>query len=102
MPVLLCVSLEGEPGSCPKDVLLLAGPPLSLHRLPSLTSNCLNLLLRTEGRLWKLNEAHFLKTRNGGHRRLCAQEPHRALLGYHASSPHPVWERSAFDSQGLF
>ena len=42
---------------------------LSLHPLPSLVSTCLNLSLRTLGRSWKLNGAHFLRTRNGGHRK---------------------------------
>ena len=61
-------------------------PPLSLHPLPSLISNCLNLSLGTQGRLWRLNEAHFLKTRNGEHRKsFCAQEPRKALLSYHIS-----------------
>ena len=68
MPRSLCVSLEGEPGSCPKSVLLLlscsslvfASPPFHI-------SSCLNLLLGTQGRPRRLNEAHFLKTRNGGH-----------------------------------
>ena len=65
MPTSLCVPLEGEPGSCPKAVL-----PLSFHHLLSLISNYLNLPLGTQGRPWRLNEAHFLKTKNGGHRRL--------------------------------
>ena len=42
-------------------------PPLSLPPLPSLLSNCRNLPIATQGRSWRLNEAHFLKTRNGGH-----------------------------------
>ena len=46
----------------------LTAPPLSLLPLPSLISNHLNLPLGTQGRSWRLNEAHFLKTRNGGHR----------------------------------
>ena len=44
-------------------------PPLSLHPLPSLLSNCLNLPLGTQGRPWRLSEVHFLRTRNGGHRK---------------------------------
>ena len=43
-------------------------PPSSLRPLPSLISDCLNLPLGTWGRSWRLNEAHFLRTRNGGHR----------------------------------
>ena len=42
---------------------------LSLHPLPSLISNCLSLSVVIQGRSWRLNEAHFLKTRNGGHRK---------------------------------
>ena len=33
---------------------------LVLHPLPSLISSCLNLLLGTQGRSWRLNEAYFL------------------------------------------
>ena len=73
MPILLGVSLERDLGSCPKPVLwLLDGTPLSLHLLPSLISNCLNLSLGTQGRPWWLNEFHFLKTRSGGHRKTFA------------------------------
>ena len=43
----------------------LTAPPLSLHPCASLSSNCLNLPFRTQGRLW--NEAYSLKTRNRGH-----------------------------------
>ena len=47
-----CISLDGELGSCPTAALLyiyifLTLPPLSLHPLPSLISNCLNLLMGT-------------------------------------------------------
>ncbi|KAB1275680.1 hypothetical protein Cadr_000010630 [Camelus dromedarius] len=42
-------------------------PPLSLHPLPSLISNCLNLPLGAQGRSRRLNEPYFLQTRNGGH-----------------------------------
>ena len=41
-------------------------PPLSLHPLPSLISNCLNLPFGTQG------------TQKG----FCAQEPHRVLLSF--------------------
>ena len=69
MPMSLCASLQRQPGSCPKTVLLfLDCSPWSLHPLPSLISNCLNLPLGTQGRPWKLNEAHFLKARDGGQR----------------------------------
>ena len=42
-------------------------PPGRLRPLPSPIINCLNLSLGTQGRPGRLNEAHFLKTRNGGH-----------------------------------
>ena len=44
-------------------------PVLFLHSLPSLISNCLNLSLGIHGRPWRLKEAHFLRTRNWGHRK---------------------------------
>ena len=44
--------------------------PLSLHLLSSLISNYLNLLIGTQGRSWRLNEAYFLQTRNGGHKKV--------------------------------
>ena len=41
-------------------LFLFTVPPLSPHPLPSLISNCLNLLVGTLGRSWRLNEAEFL------------------------------------------
>ena len=35
-------------------VVVLTAPPLSLHLLPSLISNCLNLPIGTQARLWRL------------------------------------------------
>ena len=68
--ILLCVFLERDAGSCPKaGLLFLDRPPLFLHPLPSLISNYLNLSLETQKRSWWLKEAHFLRTRNGGHRK---------------------------------
>ena len=69
--ILLCVSLEGEPGPCPKAARFfsLTIPPLSLHPLLSMISNCLNLPFGIQGRSWKLNEAYFIKIRHGGHRK---------------------------------
>ena len=60
--ILFCVSLEGEPGPCPKASLLflLTAPPLSPHPLFSLISNCLNLPLGIQGRSWRQNEEYFL------------------------------------------
>ena len=45
--MMLCVSLEGEPGPCPRlHYCSLAVLPLSLHSLPYLISNCLNCPLK--------------------------------------------------------
>ena len=61
---------EGNQDTMPRFYCCnLTVPPLSLHPLPSLISNCLNLPLGTQGRSWRLNEAHFLEIRNGGHRK---------------------------------
>ena len=57
-------------------------PFLSWHLLHSLRSNCLNLPLVTQERLWRLNEAYFLQTRNRVHRKDVCQGAHRALLGF--------------------
>ena len=51
-------------------------PPLSLHPFPSLTSNSLNLSLGTMARSWWLNEAHFLRIRNGGHKKAFVPRSH--------------------------
>ena len=45
----------------------LTTPPLFLHSLPFLISNCLNLFFETQGRSGRLNEAYFIQTRNRGH-----------------------------------
>ena len=55
--------------------------PSSLHPLPSLISNCLNLSLWTQGRPWRLNEGHLLKPRNGDIERLLCL----------AAQQGPVW-----------
>ena len=66
----LCVSLEREPGSCLKDYYyFLTVPPWSLQPLPYLFSNYLNKFLGAQGSSWRVNEVHFLKARNGGHRK---------------------------------
>ena len=68
--ILICISLEEDPGPCSKAALLFFDySSLSLHPLPSSISNCLNLPFGTQGRSWRLNEAYFLQTRNGGHRK---------------------------------
>ena len=54
--ILLCISLERKQGPAPRlHYFFWAVPPLSLHPLPSLISNCLNLSFRTQARLWGLS-----------------------------------------------
>ena len=65
--------------------LLFLSSSFSLHLLPSLISNHLNLSSGAQGRSWWLNEAYFLQTRNRTQRDFCAQEPHRVLLGVSSS-----------------
>ena len=76
--ILLHIFLEEEPGSCSKSALrsldgsslVSASPPFPVEQLPF--------------RAWKAREAETpsLKTRNGGHRKARAQEPHPALLAF--------------------
>ena len=82
-PIPLCLFLEEEPGPCPMlHYSFLISPPLFLHSLTSLISNCLNLPFATQGRSRRLNETYFPQTRNGGHRNdLYLGGPQRALLG---------------------
>ena len=48
--IVLCESLEVEPGPCPKAILLFLDCPSLVSSSPSLTSNCLNLPFRTHRR----------------------------------------------------
>ena len=65
LKILLCVSLEGEPGPCSKlDHRFLTAPLFSPRPLPFLITNCLNLPFGTQGRSWSLHETYFLQTRN--------------------------------------
>ena len=60
--ILLCVSLEGEPGLCPKAALLfLAVPPLSLYPLSSLIRGCSNLPFGIQGRSWRLESIPYIQ-----------------------------------------
>ena len=53
--ILLCIFLEEEPGpALSLHCGLLTAPPWSLHPLPSLISNCMNLPFGTQGRSWRL------------------------------------------------
>ena len=77
LPTSLRASREGIQDHAPRlYCCFLTVPPLSLHPLPSLMSNCLNLPLGSQRRSWRLNEACFLKTRNGDTERLlCPEAP---------------------------
>ena len=48
----------------------LAAPPLFLHSLPSLISNCLNLPFEIQKRSWRLNETYFQQIRSGSQKGL--------------------------------
>ena len=78
---LLCVLIKEEPGPCPKAV------PLFLDFSFLSTSSAFPDEQLFEPALWSPGkvleaEAYSLKTRNGGHRKACAQEPPKALLGF--------------------
>jgi len=61
--------------------LFLTVPPWCLHHLPSLISNCLNLLFRTQGRSWRLKPTPP-KPEMWDTEILCTPEPRWALLGF--------------------
>ena len=61
--IFLCIFLEEEPGPCPWLHYWFLTASLFLHPLPSLISNCLNLLFGSQGRSRRLNETYFLQTR---------------------------------------
>ena len=67
--------LRGSQDPAPRrHYCLLTAPPLSLHPVPSLINNCLNLPFWTQGRSRSLDEAYFLQTRNRGQGKDCIQE----------------------------
>ena len=68
--IVLCIPLGGTKTLPQAALLFLVCPCLSLHLLPSLISTCLNLPVGTQGRSQRLDEAPFLKTRNGDPERL--------------------------------
>ena len=83
--ILLCVSLRRNQDRAPRlHYCFSAAPPLSLHPLPSLISNCLNLPFGTQGRSRRPRH-FFLQTRNTV-RLLYPGEPHRVLLGFRECS----------------
>ena len=62
LKILPCISLDGDPGLCPKaaPLFVLTAPLLFPHPPPFLISNSLNQLVGTQGRPWRLNGAYFL------------------------------------------
>ena len=80
----LCVSLEGEPGPCPKAALLflLIAPPLSLHPLPSLINSYLfEPAPWNSGKVMEVERSLFTIIKKWGHRKgFRSQESHRVLL----------------------
>ena len=84
MPPSLCVFLEKEPASCPKAVLSFLDCSSPVFASPSFPDQQLS-----EPAPWnsgKATEAEwgpFPKNKNWGTQKgFCAQEPHKALLGY--------------------
>ena len=83
--MLLSISLEGEPGHCPKASLLflLTVPLLTLHPLPSLISNCLNLLIGIQGKVKEVDWSLFPVTKKWQTRKgFSAHKHHRTLVGF--------------------
>ena len=62
--VLSCIFLEEEPGPCLTELCFLTAPPLLLHSLPYLNSDCLYLSFGTQERSRRLYEVYFLQTTN--------------------------------------
>ena len=103
LKILLCVSLDGNQDPAPRlhycfSWLFL--PCLCIPSLPWLAS-VWTCPVGTQRRSWRLNEAYFLLSRNGGHRRLlCPGAP--LVLGFtskmkeHSSgscAAHVIWRR---------
>ena len=80
--------LRGNQDPAPRlHSCFLTAPPLSLHALPLLISNCLNLPVGTQGSSGWLNKAYLLQARKGEVQKdFCAQEPHRVLLSFTLNS----------------
>ena len=87
--ILLCLSLDGGTGLCPKAAL--GGFSLASHPLPSLINSLFNPCTGTQEMPWKLNEGCFLLSKKWGRQRPCTQEPHRALHGIRTSGSLPYF-----------
>ena len=68
-PALAGGFLTTAPPGKPLHYCFLTAPPLFMHSLISLVSNCLSLPFGIQGRSRRRNEAYFLQTRNRGHRK---------------------------------
>ena len=104
--VLLCVSVNGATGLCPKAALDCFS--LVSHPLPSLTNNCLNLPIGTQERSWRLNGGYFLQLKKWGYRKsLCSGASHGLLrISSHlsprksltwSSRPCMIWSHHPFN-----
>ena len=74
--------------------ILLTAPPWSLHPLPSLTSNCLNLLFGSQGMSRRLKP--IPQTRKGGHRKACVP---RRPTGPHSVSVRICISEKAWEQE---
>ena len=78
--ILLCVSLGSEPPQVCTNCFLTVSP-LSLHPLPSVISNCLNLPFGAQGRSWRLESVAYKQETGTTGRLLYSGDP-QALLGF--------------------
>ena len=84
--------LRGNQDPAPRlHCCFLTVPPLSLHPLPPLISNCLNLPFGSQGRSREAERSVFPVVKKWGTQKgFCAHEPHRVLLSSNTSSRPPA------------
>ena len=83
MPTSLRVSFEREPGSYPKAVLLFLDCSFLIFLSPSFPDQKLNLPIWNSGKTMEAERGPIPKSKKWGTQKsFCAQEPHRALLGF--------------------
>ena len=87
MPVLLCVFLEREPGSCPKAVLLFLGCSFLVSVSSSFPDQQLSEPVPwNSGKVMEAEWGLILKKKKWGTQKgFCAQEPHRAMTSFISS-----------------
>ena len=85
MPILLCVFLEREPGSCPKAVLLFLDCSSLVFASPSFPDQQLSEPVpRNSGKVMVAERGPFPKNKKWGTQKsVCAHEPHRAMSGFY-------------------